>query len=184
MVVQRMQVYQFIGEDNIYFMGLRRWGLYGDTRHKPPILHQKEPSAPNIVANRHLLFSKARLRAVARSSLRWRLNFWLLIQQNIRHTSLLDWVIEISEHRQKPLIPTKRARSRSCSQRRKTPINVFNRSVRSCFYTIQRHCEGRIPVREVQKRFVYQERITWLRTRDVQPSVSSGLQRSGYAHML
>src|SRR5690606_20646860 len=52
------QVYQFIGEDNIYFYGLAEMAMFMATQGKNPTIHPEDGQLvlPNLIANSHVLF--------------------------------------------------------------------------------------------------------------------------------
>src|SRR5690606_10160468 len=52
------EVYQFIGEDNIYFYGLAEMGMFMAMQGKDPIAYPPEGQLqlPNLIANSHVLF--------------------------------------------------------------------------------------------------------------------------------
>ena len=65
------RVYQFIGEDNIYFYGLAEMAMFMAFQGSNPSIYPEEGHVqlPTLIANSHVLFLDKRPAAVARLSL-------------------------------------------------------------------------------------------------------------------
>ncbi|MEC7985684.1 MAG: class I tRNA ligase family protein [Myxococcota bacterium] len=148
------KVYQFIGEDNIYFYGLGEMGMFlglqGEEYVSDP--HDGELQLPSLVVNRHLLFlnTKASSSGKVKPPMARDLLRHYTSDQLRAHFISLGLGMKNISFRPKSFNP-------KAGEREPDPVlkegkllcNVFNRAVRSCFYTIQKYTDGRIPVGEV-----------------------------------
>ena len=145
------QVYQFIGEDNIYFYGLAEMGLFLGMQGKEALYPTPEHSffLPNIIVNRHLLFlhSKASSSGDIKPPMANDLLVLYTPEQLRTHFISLGLGHKNISFQPKSLNPKANERDPDpVLKEGKLLTNVFNRVVRSCFYTIQKHNEGHIPV--------------------------------------
>ncbi|OGV61474.1 MAG: methionine--tRNA ligase [Lentisphaerae bacterium RIFOXYB12_FULL_65_16] len=148
------QVYQFIGEDNVFFYGLPQAAIFLGTQGPNPVV---DPPAgqmrlTQLIANRHLLFldkkasSSSAIKPPMAADL---LNYYTPDQLRIHFFSLALGKRSVS-FRPKPL-------NAHANPKEADPVlkegnllsNAFNRAVRSCFYTAQKFYDARIPVGEV-----------------------------------
>ena len=148
------KVYQFIGEDNIYFYGLGEMGMFlglqGEAYRSDP--ENGELQLPSLVVNRHLLFlnSKASSSGKVKPPMAKELLNHYTSDQLRAHFISLGLGMKNISFRPKAFNP-------KAGEREPDPVlkegklltNVFNRAVRSCFYTIQKYTDGKIPVGEV-----------------------------------
>jgi methionyl-tRNA synthetase len=151
-------IYQFIGEDNLFFYGLAElamWlGYSGDGKSADaPDGHLQ---LPHIVANRHLLFldKKASSSGTVKPPMgRDLLNYYTTDQLRIHFLSLALGARNVS-FRPKPLDPAAANDPRIHDPVMKDAnvlTNAFNRSVRSCFYTAQKYYDRALPAGEVSE---------------------------------
>ena len=147
------QVYQFIGEDNVFFYGLPEMvmflGMQGpDPQIDPP---QGQLQLPHLIANRHLMFLDKKASSsgkVAPPMAMDLLNFYTADQLRA-HFFSLGLGIRSASLRPKPLNP-------QATEKEADPVlkegnllsNAFNKAVRSCFYTAQKFFDGKVPVGE------------------------------------
>jgi len=150
------QVYQFIGEDNIYFYGLAEMGLFlgmqGQEAVYPPA--EGDLQLPNIIVNRHLLFlsSKASSSGKIKPPMANELLKIYTPEQLRAHFISLGLGYKNVSFKPKSYNPKANERDPDpVLKEGKLLINVFNRAARSCFYTIQKYCEGKIPVGDVSQ---------------------------------
>jgi methionyl-tRNA synthetase len=150
------EVYQFIGEDNIYFYGLAEMGLFLGMQGQEPVY--PPPSGaftlPNIIVNRHLLFlnSKASSSGSIKPPMANDLLSLYTPEQLRAHFISLGLGYKNISFKPKSLNPKANERDPDpVLKEGKLFTNVYNRVARSCFYTIQKHCEGKIPVGNVSE---------------------------------
>lgn len=133
------RVYQFIGEDNIYFYGIAEIILF--------YLLGNSFRLPVIVPNHHLLYGKTKasssgvLKPPMASQL---LDFYTAEQLRIHfmNASLSERSIGFEP---KPFLFPDREGYDTVLNEGNLLTNVFNRLVRSCFYTVQKYCGGKYP---------------------------------------
>lgn len=147
-------VYQFIGQDNIFFYGVAQtalWSAYNAKEDSSPIA-----IAPNgqlqqtkLIANYHLQFlgKKASSSSEVKPPMAIDLLEYYTAEQLRAHFVSLGLGKKPVSFKPKPLDP-------SADERAADPVlkesalltNIFNRLARSCFYEAQKSFEGRIPV--------------------------------------
>ena len=144
------EVYQFIGEDNLFFYGVAEMGLFlamqgGSFTAAAP---EGELQLPHIIANRHILFldkkasSSGEVRPPMAKDL---LTFYSADQLRI-HFLGLALGARNTNFRPKPLDP-------AAAPTASDPVlkdgnilsNAFNKAVRSCFYTAQKYYDQKLP---------------------------------------
>lgn len=147
-------IYQFIGEDNIYFYGIAQGAMWLGMQGPQPTLDGPAGALQmsHLVANRHILFldKKASSSGAVKPPLASELLNFYTADQLRTHFFSLGLGMRSTSFRPKPLDP-------NADERQGDPVlkegnlisNAFNRAVRSCFYTAQKFCEGKIPVGEV-----------------------------------
>jgi len=144
-------IYQFIGEDNIYFYGIAQGAMWLGTQGRQPTLDVPEGQLQmsHLVANRHILFldKKASSSGEVKPPLaRDLLNFYTSDQLRTHFVSL-GLGMRSTSFRPKPLDPgAKPEQGDPVLKEGNLLSNAFNRAVRSCFYTAQKFFDGRIPV--------------------------------------
>ncbi|ADL50700.1 methionine--tRNA ligase [Clostridium cellulovorans] len=148
------KVYQFIGEDNVYFYGIAEMAMFmalegikaGDK------IDWDKINLPHLIANSHLLFMNKKASSsgavkppMARELLEYytpeqlRMHF-LSLGLSKGSVSFMPQVFMEEKDKQGPDTVLKDGNLLT---------NVFNRLVRSCFYTAQKHFNGTIPVGEI-----------------------------------
>jgi methionyl-tRNA synthetase len=148
------QVYQFIGEDNIYFYSLAEMAMFmgnqgAECSFRPG---EGEIQLPELVANNHILFfdKKASSSGSVKPPMARDLLAFYTSDQLRAHFFALGLGLRSINFRPKPLNP-------DASSGDPDPVlkegnllsNVFNRAVRSCFYTAQKYFKNKIPVGDV-----------------------------------
>ena len=132
------QAYQFIGEDNIYFYGIAELGLFHALNQGLQM--------PVIVPNHHLLFGKTK--ASSSGSVKPPKAMELLEQYTPEQLRIHFMNASLGEKsvsfEPKALLQQDGAFD-TILYEGNLVTNVFNRLVRSCFYTLQKHCNGVYP---------------------------------------
>ena len=148
------KVYQFIGEDNVYFYGPAEMAMFMGEQGKNPSVDppEGELQIPELIVNNHLLFlnQKASSSGKIKPPTARDLLEYYTVEQLRAHFLGLGLGIRSVGFQPKPLNP-------AASDKDSDPVlkegnllaNVFNRAVRSCFYTAQKYSDGKIPVRDI-----------------------------------
>ena len=145
------KVYQFIGEDNVYFYSLAEMSMFmGDQGEA----FTSEPAEgllqlPELIVNCHLLFfdKKASSSGAIKPPMAKELLDFYTSDQLRTHFLGLGLGKRSIGFKPKPFDP-------QAGEKDSDPVlkegnllsNVFNRAVRSCFYTVQKYYDGIIPV--------------------------------------
>lgn len=148
------RVFQFIGEDNVYFYGLPQgaiWlGMQGPEPTVPPPAGCLQLS--HLVANRHLLFldKKASSSGKVKPPMAEELLEHYTAEQLRAHFFSMALGRRGVNFRPKPFNPEAAENEPDpVLKEAKVLCNAFNRAVRSCFYTAQKFYAGAIPVGEI-----------------------------------
>lgn len=149
-------VYQFIGEDNIYFYEIAQTGLFtGLQVPKGTKPDMEKVHLSHIIANRHLLYmdtkasSSSEIKPPMADDL---LKYYTKDQLRMHFMSL---GLSSKSVGFKPQVFMKKEEQVGVDMVLKEGnllTNVFNRLIRSCFYGVQNHFGGRIPEGEVSER--------------------------------
>lgn len=149
------RVYQFIGEDNIYFYSVAQTGLFialQDLKEKTVTPQDGQLQLTTVVPNRHVLYMKkkasssgaakppaaeALLNAYSREQLR--LHFF--------HMNLAENSVGFSP--KAILEPEKNGEYDPVVYEGNLLTNIYNRLIRSCLYTLQKHFGSCLPVRPI-----------------------------------
>lgn len=143
-------VYQFIGEDNVYFYGLAQMAMFLGMQEGRPAVDAPEGELrlTRIIANRHILFldKKASSSGAVKPPMgRDLLNYYTVDQLRAHFLSLGLGERSVS-FRPKPLNPAADPREADPVLKEGNLLsNAFNRAARSCFYTAQKYFDGRLP---------------------------------------
>lgn len=138
------KVYQFIGEDNIYFYGIAEMGILMalDEGYRFPL----------VVPNRHILLGRSK--ASSSSETKPPKAIDLLEFYTVEQLRLHFMNASLSERsvgfEPKALLKTNGGFDAVLNEGNLV-TNIFNRLVRSCFYTLQKHNNGCLPDYEVSK---------------------------------
>jgi methionyl-tRNA synthetase len=145
------KVFQFIGQDNVYFYGPAEMAMFMGTQGPTPTVNpaEGELQLPDLIVNNHVLFldKKASSSGNVKPPTAKELLEYYTAEQLRAHFLGLGLGIRSVGFRPKPLNP-------KASPKDNDPVlkegnllsNVFNRAVRSCFYTAQKYYDGKIPV--------------------------------------
>lgn len=148
------KVYQFIGEDNIYFYGIAEMALFMALLgiNSEDEVNFENISLPQLIANNHVLFMDKKASSssdikppMAKELLEYytaeqlRMHF-LSLGLAKKSVSFMPQVYMKEEEKQGPDTVLKDGNLLT---------NVFNRLLRSCFYTAQKYFDGNIPEGEI-----------------------------------
>jgi methionyl-tRNA synthetase len=148
------KVYQFIGEDNIYFYGVAEMALFMALLgiSSDDVVDFENINLPHLIANNHLLFMDKKASSsssikppMAKDLLQYytpeqlRMHF-LSLGLSKKSASFVPQVFMAEGDKQGPDTVLKDGNLLT---------NVFNRLVRSCFYTAQKYFDDAIPVGEI-----------------------------------
>lgn len=149
-------VYQFIGEDNIYFYAIAQTGLFTGLRvprgTKPDM---EKMHLSHIIANRHLLYmdmkasSSSEIKPPMADEL---LKFYTKDQLRMHFMSLGLSSKSVGFKPQAFMKKEEQTGMDMVLKEGNLITNVFNRLIRSCFYAIQNNYAGKIPDGEVNEK--------------------------------
>ena len=161
------KVYQFIGEDNVYFYGPAEMAMFMGQQGKEPTINppEGELQLPELIVNNHILFldkkasSSGKIKPPTAKDL---LEYYTAEQLRV-HFLGLGLGIRSVGFKPKPLDP-------KAGEKDSDPVlkegnllaNVFNRAVRSCFYTTQKYYNGKIPVGDISNEILEEAQKTIL----------------------
>jgi len=151
------RVYQFIGQDNIYFYGIAQTGMF--MAQQGPDQDKMQLEAPDgtlqqsvLVANHHILFlnKKASSSGSVKPPMAADLLNYYTAEQLRMHYLGLGLGLKSVSFQPKPLNP-------AAPPDEPDPVvkdglllsNVYNRIVRTCFYSVQKYFGGKMPVGSV-----------------------------------
>jgi len=143
------RVYQFIGEDNIYFYAVAGMGLFmalNEIAGRPALF-----SLPQVIPNRHLHYGKSKMassgpnKAPTAEEL---LEYYTAeqLRMHFAHMALHNNAIPL-----KPKALLREDGFDATLAEGNILTNVFNRLIRSCFYSMQKHFDGKLPDVEVSE---------------------------------
>lgn len=146
---EEAKVYQFIGEDNIYFYGIAQTGLFtGLQVPKGEVPDMEKVHLSHIIANRHLLYmdtkasSSSEIKPPTADEL---LDFYTKDQLRMHFMSLGLSSKSVGFKPQVFMKEEDRVGVDMVLKDGNLITNVFNRLIRTCFYAIQNNCDGKIP---------------------------------------
>ncbi|MGN0642519.1 MAG: class I tRNA ligase family protein [Huintestinicola sp.] len=148
------QVYQFIGQDNIYFYGIAEvamWMAMQSSDFSKLSAHPEEGqlSMPVLVANHHILFldKKASSSGAVKPPMAEELLDYYTAEQLRMHWLGLGLGMRSVSFQPKPFNPdAKPEDSDPVTKEGFLLSNVFNRVIRTCFYDVQKYFDGFMPV--------------------------------------
>ncbi len=158
------RVYQFIGQDNLYFYGVAQPALWvgleeGDAMQANPEPGQLQQT--HLIANHHILFGKTKASSsgAQKPPTADQLLEHYTVEQLRAHWLALGLAQKSVGFKPKPFDadPAKRDDPRVADPALKEGAlltNVFNRLARSCFYEAQKNFDGMMPICEVTPEIV------------------------------
>ena len=163
------EVYQFIGQDNIYFYGIAEMAMFMALNAKDGLSAHPadgELTLPTLVANHHILFlnKKASSSGDVKPPIAADLLEYYTAEQLRAHFLGLGLSLKSVSFRPKPLNPDANERDPDPVEREgKMLSGVFNRVARSCFYTIQKYGESKLPMGKVSDEVLHYAKETILK---------------------
>lgn len=163
------EVYQFIGQDNIYFYGIAEMAMFMALQGKDGITADPKDGQmilPTLVANNHILFlnKKASSSGDVKPPMAADLLEYYTAEQLRAHFLGLGLSLKSVSFRPKPLNPDANERDPDPVEREgKMFSGVFNRVARSCFYTIQKYGESKLPMGKVSDEVLHYAKETILK---------------------
>ncbi|MHB8130378.1 MAG: class I tRNA ligase family protein [Mobilitalea sp.] len=146
-------VYQFIGEDNIYFYGIAEMALFMALQDDSAKVIPEEGDLilPHLVANNHVLFmdKKASSSATIKPPMAKELLQYYTSEQLRMHFLSLGLDTKSVSFQPKVFMEEKGDAQDAVVKEGNLLTNVFNRMVRSCFYTSQKYYDSKIPIGDV-----------------------------------
>lgn len=148
------KVYQFIGQDNIYFYGVAQPALWAGMQGKEP---QAEGTGDDLrqttlVPNHHILFlgKKASSSGAVKPPLADELLDHYTVEQLRAHWAALGLGLKSVSFSPKVFDPKSTEKSPDPALKEGTLLtNIYNRLARSCFYTSQKYFGGKAPLGQV-----------------------------------
>ncbi len=149
-----VKIYQFIGEDNIYFYGIAGMAMFmGDHSNSPSFdPEDNELQIPRLIANNHILFldKKASSSGKIKPPMAGDLLSYYTSDQLRAHFLSLGLGIRSIGFRPKPFNPSAQENDGDPVLKEGNLLsNVLNKAVRSCFYSIQKYFGNKIPVGKI-----------------------------------
>jgi len=143
------RVYQFIGEDNIYYYAVAGMGLFMALNEMAGRPHLE--LLPRVVPNRHLFFGNRKASSsgdVKPPSAESLLDYYTVeqLRMHFAHMSL-----QSNSASFKPKALTGEEGFDATLAEGNILTNVYNRLIRSCFYTAQKYFDGKLPNVEVSE---------------------------------
>lgn len=161
-------VYQFIGEDNMYFYGPVQMALWLATQGKNPTMNipNGELKIDNIVANKHTLFlnSKAGSSSAIKPPMANELLNYYTEEQLRMHLLTMNVSNNSASFNPKPFDPTAKPEDIDPVVREYNLLtNVFNRVLRNLCYTWQKLYDGVMPYGTPDKDVMVEGNLTLLK---------------------
>lgn len=142
-------VYQFIGEDNIYFYGIAEMAMFMVLQENgPKILPEAgELILPNLIANNHVLFmdKKASSSGSIKPPMAKELLEYYTAEQLRIHFLSLGLDTKSVSFQPKVYMKEPGEGQDAVLKEGNLLTNVFNRMIRSCFYTSQKYYASMLP---------------------------------------
>lgn len=166
---QDAEVYQFIGQDNIYFYGIAEMAMFMALQGKDHLTARPSDgqlTLPTLVANNHILFlnKKASSSAAVKPPMAEELLDYYTAEQLRAHFLGLGLSLKSVSFQPKPLNPTAGEKDADPVQKEgKLLSNVFNRVARSCFYTAQKYNDGKLPIGSIDDEILKEAKETILK---------------------
>ncbi|MDF2539118.1 MAG: hypothetical protein K0S76_2139 [Herbinix sp.] len=142
-------VYQFIGEDNIYFYGIAEMAMFMALQEHDPSITPKdgELMLPHLIANNHVLFmdKKASSSGEIKPPMAKELLQYYTAEQLRMHFLSLGLDSKSVSFQPKVFAKNTLEGIDPVTKEGNLLTNVFNRIIRSCFYTAQKYYDSKIP---------------------------------------
>lgn len=148
-------VYQFIGEDNIYFYAIAEMAIFTALNHsKGEQIDMEKINLPHIVSNRHVLFmdTKASSSSEIKPPMADELLEHYTPEQLRMHFMSLGLSSKSVGFKPQVYMPEEERNGVDMVLKEGNLLtNVYNRLIRSCFYAAQNDNDGKIPSNNISK---------------------------------
>ncbi len=162
---EEAKVYQFIGEDNIYFYGLAEMAMFMALQSDQPGITpgEGELTLPHLIANNHVLFmdKKASSSSDIKPPMAKELLDYYTPEQLRMHFLSLGLDTKSVSFMPQVYMPEKEGQD-TVRKEGNLLTNVYNRLVRSCFYTAQKYYGSKIPEGSIRDSILSEARKTIL----------------------
>jgi methionyl-tRNA synthetase len=140
-------VYQFIGEDNIYFYGIAEMAMFMAMEELKVVPEEGELTLPHLIANNHVLFmdKKASSSGSIKPPMAKDLLQFYTPEQLRMHFLSLGLDSKSVSFQPKVYMEQKDDAPDHVLKEGNLLTNVLNRIIRSCFYTSQKYYDSKIP---------------------------------------
>jgi methionyl-tRNA synthetase len=158
------KVYQFIGEDNVYFYGPAEMAMFKAYNGKTDADSDKL-RLPELIVNNHILFlnKKASSSGEIKPPMAKELLNYYTAEQLRAHFLGLGLGLRSVSFQPKPFNPAAGGNdSDPVLKEGNLLTNVFNRAVRTAFYTAQKYFSGKIPIGDISYEVLNESRSTIL----------------------
>ncbi|MEG2381057.1 MAG: class I tRNA ligase family protein [Oscillospiraceae bacterium] len=162
------EVFQFIGQDNIYFYGIAEMAMFMALQGKDNLTtmpNEGDLVLPTLVANNHVLFlnKKASSSGEVKPPMADELLDYYTAEQLRAHFMGLGLGLKSVSFQPKPLNPIAEENDPDpVLKEGKLLSNVFNRIARSCFYTAQKYNDNKLPFGTVSDEILAEAKETIL----------------------
>ncbi|MCL2052902.1 MAG: class I tRNA ligase family protein [Oscillospiraceae bacterium] len=154
------EIYQFIGQDNIYFYGVAEPAMFMALQGKESLASKPadgQMRMPTLVANHHVLFldKKASSSGNVKPPMADELLNYYTAEQLRMHFLGLGLGMRSVSFQPKPLNPAAKPEEQDPVLKEGFLLsNVFNRVIRTAFYDCQKYFNGKMPLGEVDGAFL------------------------------
>lgn len=153
------KVYQFIGEDNIYFYGIAEMALFMALLgiNSEDEVNFENISLPQLIANNHVLFMDKKASSssdIKPPMAKELLEYYTAEQLRMHFLSLGLAKKSVSFMPQVYMKEEEKQGADTVLKDGNLLTNVFNRLLRSCFYTAQKYFDGNIPEGEISANII------------------------------
>lgn len=142
-------VYQFIGEDNIYFYAIAEMAMFAALHTKKgEKIDMENVHLPHIIPNRHILFmdKKASSSSAVKPPMANELLEYYTPEQLRMHFMSLSLSSKSTGFKPQVYMPEEERQGADMVLKEGNLLtNVYNRLIRSCFYAVQANHDGKIP---------------------------------------
>lgn len=151
-------VYQFIGEDNIYFYAIAEMAMFAALHAKKgEKIDMEKVNLPHIIPNRHILFmdKKASSSSAVKPPMANELLKYYTPEQLRMHFMSLSLSSKSTGFKPQVYMPQEERQGADMVLKEGNLLtNVYNRLIRSCFYAVQANHDGKIPSGPVTQKII------------------------------
>lgn len=151
-------VYQFIGEDNIYFYAIAEMAMFAGLMTEKGVTPNMETiNLPHIIPNRHILFmdTKASSSSAIKPPMANDLLEFYTPEQLRMHFMSLGLSSKSTGFKPQVYMPEEEQQGVDMVLKEGNLLtNVYNRLIRSCFYAVQSNHDGKIPAGQVSEKIL------------------------------